>query len=83
MNTRAKLVCVKVEPQDNGATANTEKIAERVSFETRYNTEDSKEDNSYSLYTPSANMSMNVTNPELFGKFEEGKAYYFDITACN
>lgn len=80
MNTRAKLVCVKVEETDNGHTSNPEKTGENVTFETRYNAEDSPEDNSYSKYTPFANAYLSITNPDLFGTFVEGDAYYFDIS---
>ena len=77
---RAKLVCTTVQDQTDGATANPQKTGENVSFMAQYS--DNKEDNSFSQYTPSANMSMNVTNPEIFGFFKEGEAYYFDITSA-
>ena len=81
MNTRAKLVCVQVDQQySDNECAN--KIAENVKFETRYNNADSKEDNSFSEFTPLANYCMSVTNAALFGSFIEGNAYYFDITPC-
>lgn len=76
---RAKLQCVDVAPFDNGATENPEKAGEVVKFEARYDAADSEEDNSFSKYTPSANMTMCVTNPDVFGAFEVGKKYYFDI----
>lgn len=82
MTTRAKLVCSEVKVTDDGAIANPQKTGEQVKFESRYNSEDSPEDNTFSKFTPWANMGMSITNPELFGNFIEGKAYYFDITAC-
>lgn len=82
MTTRAKLVCQSVKEIDNGATANPVKTGEQIDFRTQYNQTDSKEDNGYSIYTPNANFSMAVTNSEIFGNFEVGKAYYFDITPC-
>lgn len=78
MITRAKLVCTKVEETNDGATA-PKKTGENVTFETRYNSEDAPEDNSYSKWTPFANSFLSITNPELFGQFKEGEAYYFDI----
>lgn len=83
MTTRAKLTCVSIQTLDNGATANPVKTGELVKFESRYNSEDSPEDNTFSKYTPFANMTMNITNESLFGAFEDGKAYYFDITPAN
>lgn len=38
------------------------------------------EDNTYSKYTPSANLEMSVTNESLFGKFNPGEKYYVDFT---
>lgn len=38
------------------------------------------EDNSYALWTPSLELSMTVTNPDLFGKFTEGQKLYLDFT---
>lgn len=58
------------------------KFGENVKFGALYNNADSKEDNTFSEYTPSASFEMFVTNKALFGKFELGKAYYFDITEC-
>ena len=78
MNARAKLVCTKVDSHFH----NEEKQAEQVTFSTLYDTANSPEDNSFSKYTPSANFSFNVSNGTLFGAFEEGKAYYFDISPC-
>jgi len=38
------------------------------------------EDNTYSKYTPSASLTINVTNPALFGKINPGERYYLDFT---
>lgn len=76
MNTRAKLVCQKVTEN----VVNDVKDGESVEFMTQYNAEDSPEDNSFSKYTPSATGTFYISNPELFGNFVVGKAYYFDIS---
>ena len=34
----------------------------------------------WSKYTPGANLSMTVTNPECFGKFNPGQFYFLDFT---
>lgn len=38
------------------------------------------EDNTFSKYTPSANIKMTITNPELIGKFKPGQKLYVDFT---
>jgi len=45
-------------------------------------TNGSAEDNTYSKYTPSASLTMMVSNPELMGKFEPGQTFYVDFTAA-
>lgn len=37
------------------------------------------EDNTYARYTPSAELKMTVTNPELLGKFKPGQKFYVDF----
>ncbi len=39
-----------------------------------------EENNNFSRWTPSANLSMYVANPALFGKFKEGDEFYLDFT---
>ena len=72
--TRAKLTCMEVTPVNE--------YGQQVTFSACYDTANVPEDNSFSKYTPSASFVMSVTNPDLYGKFEAGKAYYFDITPC-
>ena len=38
------------------------------------------ENNTYSRWTPNANLKMVITNPALFGKFNVGEEYYLDFT---
>lgn len=77
MQVRAKLVCQSVNETTDSGTG--EKNGEKVAFATVYDTANSPEDNNFSKYTPSASFEMYVENPDLFGKFEPRKAYYFDI----
>lgn len=37
------------------------------------------EDNTYARFTPSAELKMVVTNPELIGKFKMGDTFYVDF----
>ena len=38
------------------------------------------EDNTYSLWTPTATLNMFITNPALVDKFKEGQKFYVDFT---
>ncbi|MES2705129.1 MAG: hypothetical protein V4726_00870 [Verrucomicrobiota bacterium] len=39
-----------------------------------------KEDNTYSKFTPSGSLTMEITNPELIGTFTPGETYHMDFT---
>ena len=82
MKTRAKLICVGVTPSMSDTSATATKYGEQVDFRTQYDAADTPEDNSFASATPSAEFSMLVTNESLYGQFEAGKAYYFDVTPC-
>jgi hypothetical protein len=38
------------------------------------------EDNSFARWTPCGELSISITNPDLFGKIQEGQAFYLDFT---
>jgi hypothetical protein len=38
------------------------------------------EDNTFSRWTPSAELKMQIANPDLLDKFEIGQEYYVDFT---
>lgn len=38
------------------------------------------EDNTFSRYTPQADLQMTITNPALVGKFNVGDVFYVDFT---
>ena len=38
------------------------------------------EDNTFAMYSPGANLSINIANPALFGKFKVGDKFYVDFT---
>lgn len=66
---RGKFNCTKNVKSTYGA---------EVSFWALYS--NNPEDNSYSQVTPSGNISMLVTRPEVIDFFKEGKSYYLDFT---
>lgn len=41
------------------------------------------EDNSFATATPSASLTMIITNPELLGKFKPNEKFYVDFTPAN
>lgn len=45
-----------------------------------YPADGSDEDNTFARWTPSASLSMQVTNPDLVGKFKAGDTFYVDFT---
>lgn len=45
-----------------------------------YGPKGESEDNTFARYTPTANLTMTITNPELRGQFKPGTAYYLDFT---
>lgn len=45
-----------------------------------YPIDGSDENNTFAKWTPMASVSMQVTNPALFGKFAIGQEFYVDFT---
>lgn len=41
------------------------------------------ENNTFAKFTPSANLSIHITNPDLVGKFKAGESYYLDFTKAD
>ena len=75
---RAKMVVADVVPYENGVGETLNFTA--VSKSEPYDENGSDENNTYALYTPTANLSMEVVNPALIGKIKVGEAYYLDFT---
>jgi hypothetical protein len=48
-----------------------------------YPEDGSDENNSFARWTPTAELSMSITNPDLVGKFSVGEEYYLDFTKAN
>lgn len=48
-----------------------------------YDEKGSDEDNTYANYTPTAELSMTVTNPQVLGKYHAGQEFYVDFTPIN
>lgn len=51
-----------------------------VSKSTGYPDDGSDEDNTFAMWTPSADAKMTITNPALVGTFNTGDTFYVDFT---
>lgn len=51
-----------------------------VSRSSAYPEDGSDEDNTYSKFTPSATVKINIANPALAGQFKVGEKFYVDFT---
>ena len=75
---RAKMRVSKVE---NFGAATSERLTfNAVSKSDGYPSDGSDENNSYALWTPTAELIMCITNPNLVGKFSIGQEFYVDFT---
>ena len=48
-----------------------------------YPADGSDEDNTYASFTPTATMSINITNKALHGTFKPGQKFYVDFTPAD
>ena len=77
MNMRAKMKVVKAEKKSE----TYEELAfSAVGPKGAYPADGSDENNTFAKWTPTANLSMSITNPALIGKFPVGQEYYVDFT---
>lgn len=74
---RAKMIVTKVENFSSDSERLTFKA---VSKSDGYPPDGSDENNSYARWTPSAELSMSISNPNLVGKFTENQQFYVDFT---
>ncbi len=54
-----------------------------VSKSDGYPEDGSDENNTFARWTPTAELTMSITNPDLIGKFTEGQEFYVDFTPVN
>lgn len=78
---RAKMQVTAI---NGGGTGPTGLPCESLEFNVRYKqdgypADGTDEDNSFALFTPSASMSMTITNPALVGTFKVGDMFYVDF----
>lgn len=76
---RAKMV---VESVQRFATSEILKFR-AVSKSTPYPADGTDEDNTFAKWSPSGELQLTVTNPELFGKLNPGEKYYLDFSKAD
>ena len=74
---RAKMVVMSVTPHSQECETLT---LYAVSKSDGYPEDGSDENNTFARWTPSANMSITISNPDLIGKFPVGQEIYVDFT---
>ena len=81
---RAKLLVVSVTPYapPNGDVQN-EKVTFTAVCGPSFDAAGLSEDNTFAKWTPSADMSITITNPALFGAHVVGEKYYVDFTKAD
>lgn len=79
MRAKLRIRSIKNYPETGDATQQTLTFA-AVGPKEPYPADGSDENNTFARFTPSADLTMCITNPALIGKFEEGQEYYVDFS---
>jgi hypothetical protein len=80
---RAKVAVFSVQEFHYGTDGG--KSAETVTFnpiskDGPYGSDGTDEDNSYAKWTPSGEIRLQITNPALWGQFQNGQRFYVDFS---
>ena len=73
---RAKMVIDRIVRHDHAV----ETLHFRAVCASSYPQDGSDENNTYAKFSPSADLELTVSNPDLIGKFNPGESYYLDFT---
>lgn len=73
---RAKLRVMSVVGSDKYETLSLSAVTGKEPF----GTDGESEDNTFARWTPSASLTMSITNPALVGKIQQGDTFYVDFT---
>lgn len=73
---RAKMKVVSVQASGNCENIKLSAVCKKEG----YPDDGSDENNSFARWTPTANLDMTITNPDLLGKITEGQEFYLDFT---
>ena len=77
---RAKLSLTSVEPYPADGEPSQETLRFIAVTAKPFDPDGLNEDNTFSRYTPSAELRMVITNPALLDKFRAGQVFYVDFT---
>ena len=80
-NVLAKFYVAGVSDITNGNETAPEKTGENVTLSAV--TSGSEENKSFSMWTPTGQLTMAVTNPNLYGFFVQGEELYLNISKTN
>lgn len=81
---RAKVRCMSVETLKSAdGTIEQENVKFYAVGPGKYPADGSDENNTFARWTPCADMSFSIQNPDLFGKFREGVEFYVDFALAN
>lgn len=64
---------------ENGAKSQ-ETLTMHAVAKNGYDETGNDEDNTFAKWSPGASLSINIANPDLFGKFKHGDKFYVDFT---
>jgi hypothetical protein len=73
---RAKMKLNKIETYGSSETLHFNAVCKSEG----YPADGSDEDNTFAMWTPTAELKMQITNPALVGSFKEGEVFYVDFT---
>lgn len=81
MRAKLQVGFVQQHFSDQGRTkVSSEALTMHAVCATKYEGVGADEDNTYARYSPSAQLTINIANPDLFGKFKAGDRFYVDFT---
>ena len=80
---RAKLKVTSVTKGPEGFDPHERLTFAAVCKDGSYTSDGSDEDNTFSKFTPQADLSMVIQNPALIGQFEVGQKFYVDFTPAS
>lgn len=80
MRAKMQVSMVKKNVDHNGKISGEELTMHPVCGKAPFGPQGESEDNTFARYTPSGQMSLTVTNPDLMDKFRPGQKFYVDFT---
>jgi hypothetical protein len=79
MRAKVKISCITPPIPQPG---DTQRLTMRAVHASNYPSDGSDENNTFAKFTPSLDLEISITNPELVGKFNLNDEFYLDFTPC-